>query len=213
MGRGLTALFVRYFRLPIADTGPDWGAIGGALTVVFAAAALGALQAVRSVTRLQPVEAMRPPSPPVYQRGLLERLRAVRRMPVALLMIARNLRLAPLRALASIAALAFATSLCVTGSFFGGALDALVHHQFDAAMREDLSVAFVRPLDSAACATPRRRRRRGQLRAAGDGAGARAPARRQPPGRAHHARRATGSCAASSTAAGASWRCRRRACW
>src|SRR5262249_22206419 len=37
MGRGLTALFVRYFRLPIADTGVNWGAVGGAVSVVLAA--------------------------------------------------------------------------------------------------------------------------------------------------------------------------------
>ncbi len=155
MGHGLTMLFVRYFRLPLTDSGVNWGAIFGALAVVFAAAALGALQAVRGVTRLQPVEAMRPPSPPVYQRGLVERLRLVRRVPAAVLMVARNLRQAPLRALASTAALAFATALCVTGSFFGGSIDALVHHQFDMATREDLSVAFTKPIAQSACASLR----------------------------------------------------------
>ena len=51
--------------------------------VVFAAAAVGALQAMRSVVALQPVEAMRPPTPPLYRRGALERLRVARRMPAA----------------------------------------------------------------------------------------------------------------------------------
>jgi putative ABC transport system permease protein len=151
LGHALVRLFTRYFRLPLVGDGVDWAAIGGALAVVLSAAALGALQAVRKVTRLQPVEAMRPPSPPVFRKGLIERLRLGRRVPAAALMVARNLKLAPARALASIAALAFATALCVTGSYLGGALDALLHHQFDTAMREDLSVAFVRPLDPAAC--------------------------------------------------------------
>ena len=151
LGHALVRLFVHYFRLPLVGSAVDWGAIGGALAVVFAAAALGALQAVRKVTRLQPVEAMRPPSPPVYRRGLLERLRLARHLPAALLMVARNVRLAPLRTIASIAALAFATALCVTGSFFGGSLDALVHHQFDKAMREDLAVALLRPIGPEAC--------------------------------------------------------------
>jgi putative ABC transport system permease protein len=151
MGHGLVRLFVRYFRLPLASSAIDWPAIAIALTVVFGAAALGALQAVRRVVRLHPVEAMRPPSPPVYHRGLIERLRLAGRLPAAALMVARNLRLAPLRSIASIAVLAFATALCVTGSFFGGSLDALVHHQFDAAMREDLTVAFVRPIAADVC--------------------------------------------------------------
>jgi putative ABC transport system permease protein len=151
LGHLLVELFVRYFRLPLGDVGVDWAAVGGALAVVLTAAALGALQAVRSVTRLHPVEAMRPPSPPVFHRGLIERLKLARRVPAAVLMVARNLKLAPTRALASIAALAFATALCVTGSFFGGSLDALVRHQFDNAMREDLSVAFVRPIAPGAC--------------------------------------------------------------
>jgi putative ABC transport system permease protein len=155
MGHGLVRLFTRYFRLPIAGDGVDWAAVIGAVTIVFAAAGLGALGAVRRVTALEPVEAMRPPSPPLFRKSFLERLHLVRRVPAALLMILRNLRLAPLRAVASIAALAFATALCVTGSFMGDALDALMHHQFDRAMREDLSVAFVRPIDPAACASLR----------------------------------------------------------
>ena len=155
MGRAWTALFIRYFRLPVVDSGVDWRAVLGALTIVFASAAVGAIQAVRRVTGLHPVEAMRPPSPPVYRRGLVERLRLGRRVPAALLMVARNLRQSPLRAVAATVALALATALCVTGSFFGGSLDALVHHQFDTAMREDLLVAFTRPLAPEACASLR----------------------------------------------------------
>jgi putative ABC transport system permease protein len=151
LGQGLIALFVRYFRLPLAEHGVNWAAVGGATTVVLVAAAFGALQAVRSVTRLHPVEAMRPPSPPVFRKGLIERLRLGRRIPAAVLMVARNLKLAPTRALASIAALSLATALCVTGSFFGGSLDALMHHLFDTSMREDLSVAFVQPVAPATC--------------------------------------------------------------
>jgi putative ABC transport system permease protein len=152
MGRAYTLLFLRYFRLPPVAGGVDWPAVIGALVVVFSAAALGALQAMRRVTRLHPVEAMRPPSPPLFRRGLIERLRVARRVPAALLMVVRNLRLAPLRAVASIAALAFGTALCVTGSFFGGSIDALVHHVFDIAMREDLAVSFVRPIARDSCA-------------------------------------------------------------
>ncbi|HEX4456707.1 MAG TPA: ABC transporter permease, partial [Polyangia bacterium] len=153
MGHGLVQLFVHYFRLPLTGEAIDWPAVATALTVVLAAAGLGALQAVRRVVRLQPVEAMRAPSPPVYRHGWIERLHLGERLPVAALMIARNLRLAPWRSLASIAALAFATALCVTGSFFGGSLDALVHHQFDRAMREDLTVAFANPVRAAVCSS------------------------------------------------------------
>lgn len=155
LGGGLIRQFVHYFRLPLGSYAVDWAAIGGALAVVLVAAAVGALQSMRRVVRLHPVEAMRPPAPPVYKRGFIERLRVTRRVPAALLMVARNLRMAPLRAAASIAALACATGLCVTGSFFGGALDVLVHHIFDGAMREDLAVAFARPIEPAGCATLR----------------------------------------------------------
>jgi putative ABC transport system permease protein len=151
LGEAQVKLYVRYFRLPIADAHIDWTAVTGALTVVMLAAALGALQAMLRVARLHPVEAMRPPSPPVYRRGLIERLRVVRRLPAAALMVARNLRLAPLRAGASVATLALATALFVVGNFLNGALDTLVHHQFDQAMREDLTVAFVRPIGPEAC--------------------------------------------------------------
>src|SRR5262249_20306682 len=147
LGHGLVHQFVRYFRLPLADDGIDWTAIGGATAVVLVAAALGAIQAGRSVAKLHPVEAMRPPAPPAFRHGLLERLHVARRVPSALLMIVRNLRLAPLRAVASIAALSLGTVLCVTGTFFGGSLDAMMHFQFDHAMREDLTVALTRPIE------------------------------------------------------------------
>jgi putative ABC transport system permease protein len=153
LGGALIRQFVHFFRLPLAGYALDWAAIGGALAVVFGAAAVGALQAMRSVVALHPVEAMRPPSPPVYRKSALERWGLLRRVPTAAILIVRNLRTAPLRAGASVAALAFATALCITGSFFGGSIDALVRHQFDTAMREDLSVAFARPVDRDACAS------------------------------------------------------------
>lgn len=155
LGHALTALFVRYFRLPLAGDGVDWPALTGALVVVLSAAGLGAWRAVAQVTRLRPVEAMRPPAPPAVRRSLLERLGVARRLPAALLLVLRNLRLAPLRAAASIVALALGTALCVTGSFFGGSIDALVRHVFDGAMHEDLAVAFTRPIAREGCASLR----------------------------------------------------------
>jgi putative ABC transport system permease protein len=151
MGHGLIALYLRYFRLPLTETGVSWAIVAQAVSVAFVAAALGALRAARAVARLRPVEAMRPPTPPVYRKGLVERLGLGRKIPAWILMIARNLRLQPLRAAASVTALAFATALCVTSSFFGGSIDALVRHQFNQAMRADLTVGLVRPLDPEAC--------------------------------------------------------------
>ena len=155
LGDRLIALYVRYFRIPLTGSELDVRAIAGALAVVLGAAALGALQAMRGVARLQPVEAMRAPAPRRYRRTALSRLRLARRLPAAPLMVGRNLRLAPLRAVASIVALAFAAALCVTGSFLGGALDALVEHEFDRARREDLDVGLVRSVATSACSSLR----------------------------------------------------------
>jgi putative ABC transport system permease protein len=153
LGHALVHWFVHYFRLPLISDGVDWGAVIGAVSVVLLAAFFGALSAVRRATRLHPVEAMRPPSPPLYRHGLVERLRLTRQLPAAVLMVARNVRIAPMRAIASIAALALATALCIVGSFFGGSLDVLLHHQFETAMREDLSVSLVRPVSPSVCAS------------------------------------------------------------
>jgi len=155
LGHALVTLFVRFFRLPVAGDVLDGAAIAGAVAVVVGAALVGAWQAARRVVRLQPVEAMRAPAPPSFRRSLLARVGVARRAPAALLMILRNIRLSPARTLASITALAFATALCVSGSFLGGAIDALMHHQFDAAMREDLTVAFARPLARDSCGSLR----------------------------------------------------------
>ncbi|HEX6836093.1 MAG TPA: ABC transporter permease, partial [Polyangia bacterium] len=109
LGHALVTLFVRFFRLPLAGDLVDGAAIAGAIMIVVGAAVVGAMQAVRGVVRLQPVEAMRAPAPPSFRKSFLERLGVARRVPAALLMIVRNVRLSPTRTLASITALGFAT--------------------------------------------------------------------------------------------------------
>ena len=74
LGHGMTDLYLRFFHFPTLAfrVEPDLAAL--AVAVCAAAAAVGALGAMRQALRLAPAEAMRPPAPSRYTRGLLSRL-------------------------------------------------------------------------------------------------------------------------------------------
>src|SRR5581483_8804471 len=73
-GEAVTALYARFFHFPSYRFAmPVWVALASS-GVTLAAAAAGAMGAVRSAIRLAPAEAMRPPVPGVYRRMLAERL-------------------------------------------------------------------------------------------------------------------------------------------
>src|SRR5690606_37467659 len=95
----MTELYTRYFRFPVLTYRVSPGTLGASLGVSMAAAVAGALLAVRRVVSLPPAEAMRPPSPTRYRRGLIERLPLANLLGPSGRMILRELSRHPLRLL------------------------------------------------------------------------------------------------------------------
>ena len=123
-------------------------AVGG--TAALIAAWLGTLSAVRRAVKLHPAEAMRPAAPPVYKRSTAEKLGLTAFLSMPSRMVLRNLSRRPLRALASIIGISFATALVITGLFFGDAMQVIIDGQFRRAQRQDLTVTFSRPAAASA---------------------------------------------------------------
>jgi putative ABC transport system permease protein len=150
LGRDLAGLYGRYFRFPTLDFRLDPGVVAFACSISAAAAALGAMGAVRRAMKLPPAEGMRPEEPAHYRPLLLERLglqRFVGRIPR---MILRRLERKPVAAAFSVVGISLAIAIVVLGSFSSDIVDFVVDLQFFGVQRYDASLALVEPASSAA---------------------------------------------------------------
>lgn len=139
LGEGLTRLYAEFFHFPRFVHRIPLALAASALAMVTLTAVLGTLTAIAATVRLSPAEAMQPPAPGRYRRALLERMPWIRLTP-ALRMMLRNIERKPLRAAVTTGGIAAAVAIVVMGNFFRDAMEAIIHTQFDLAMRGDLIV-------------------------------------------------------------------------
>jgi putative ABC transport system permease protein len=147
LGDALVGLYTgQFFRFPdpVYRLEPNVLLIG--VGVSFGAAVLGALLAVRSVTKLPPAEAMRPPTPATYHRTRLRSRGLLSFLGPSARMALRELERRPVRSLLSAVGIALAVGILVIGRFMYDAMDQLVFVHFERAMREDVNVTFMKAL-------------------------------------------------------------------
>ncbi len=144
LGNSLTELYARYFHFP--DRVYRFDLATGVIAVAASggSAFTGAISTVWAVTSLPPAAAMQPPVPAVQKLGLLERLGILRALGPILAMIFREIERRPVRALLSSVGIAFSTAIVIVGRFGYDSFGELIDVQFHRAMREDVTVAFVR---------------------------------------------------------------------
>jgi len=145
MGRGMTRMYIRFFRFPEFAWQVDPAVVLGAAGLAFLAAAAGVVFAVRRVAALAPAEAMRPEPPQRFRPSWLEGTRAVRRLPQAARMILRRLKRQPVKALLSIAGVSLSVAVLVLGSFSRDIIHFIVEFQFQTSQRQDAMVALTEP--------------------------------------------------------------------
>ena len=148
LGAQMAELYNEYFRFPMLDYRLSTGVAAGSLVGSLLVAAAGAQSAVRRAVAVPPAEAMRPDAPARYRQSVGERWRVFRRLPQASRMVLRNLERQPARALMSVLGVAFAGAILIIGFGFIDVMDILIDEQFMRAMRQDVTVTFVRPLSS-----------------------------------------------------------------
>jgi len=148
LGAQINRLYAAFYRFPVLRYEPGVTVIGAAVLASAAAAAVGALAAVRRALALPPAEAMRPEPPARFRAGALERARLARRLPPSARTIWRNLARRPVRAGLSVLGLACAVAILLVGRYFVDAVQHLADVQFRAVQREDLTVVFHEPLPS-----------------------------------------------------------------
>jgi putative ABC transport system permease protein len=145
MGSGMTSLYNAFFRFPTLTYNLPPGVVLGGVLVSFAAAILGALNAVRGAVALPPAEAMRPEPPARFRQSLLERLGLARYVSAPVRMILRNVGRHPARAATSIIGIAASVSMLILGTFFLDSIAVLMDLQFFAIQRQDVTVSFALP--------------------------------------------------------------------
>jgi putative ABC transport system permease protein len=150
LGAAMTNIYNDFFRFPSLDYHLPpaivvWGAV-----VSFAAAVLGALNAVRMAASLPPAEAMRPEPPARYRHSLLERIGLARWLSTPMRMVVRNVGRHPLRAMTAVLGIAAAVAMLVVGTFFLDAIRVLMDVQFFAIQRQDVTVTFTLPVSGRA---------------------------------------------------------------
>lgn len=145
----VNARYAEFYRFPEFVFRLDWTAIGLAVLVTLAAAALGAVGAVRRVVALTPAAAMQPEPPAKFRPGVVEQLGIDRLLAVTHRMIVRGLERRPVKALGSALGIACAVVVLLAGRFFVDAILRIADVQFRHAQRENLSVVFNGPRPAA----------------------------------------------------------------
>jgi len=154
LGVTLGALYLRllvhqyshYFHFPafLSRVDPDLILFSGGLSL--AAALVGALTSVRQATLLPPAEAMRPPSPPVYRKTLLDRLGLGHLLHTTGQLVVRNVERRPVRTALSALAIGFAVSIVVVMNLMFGGIAFLTDSALPATRREDVGLTFTTTL-------------------------------------------------------------------
>lgn len=149
---GLAGIYKEFYHFPIFRMDLDVGLYTEAIAISAAAAAVGALVAVRGAVTLPPAEAMRPEAPPQFHAGIVERSHLFRASTPATRIVIRNIFRRKAKSLLAILGVATATAILVVGRYMFDAIDLLMYMQFQVVQREDVGVPFVLPRPGTAVA-------------------------------------------------------------
>lgn len=142
IGRAFCAQYATFFRFPLLAFELDADLLAFGIGTAVLVAGLGAWRSVRRAAALPPAEAMRPPAPARYRKGVLSRLGLLRLVPPTGRMVVRELERRPLRAAISVVGLGAAIGLVIVGNFTRDTIDELMDVQFQRAMGSDMTVVL-----------------------------------------------------------------------
>jgi len=150
LGFGMTRLYAEFYHFPFLVFRTDPAIYVIAAGVTLAAAAVGALRAVRDVVALPPAVAMSPPAPAIYRRLLPEAFYAVLSIPQSLTMVVRHLMRWPLRTVSSVLGIALAVSVLVGSLWSWGSVDFMIDVTYYRSDRQDATISFAheRPMSA-----------------------------------------------------------------
>jgi len=146
--RGFVGLYEDYFRFPTLAARVDPRTAAIAFVVSSLAGVLGTVTSVRSVLKLSPAEAMAPPAPARYRRGLIDFAAIRRLLGTSARMVLREVRRRPTRTVLSALGIAVAVAILVLARFFSDAMDHLANVELHESQRWSTQVAFAEPREA-----------------------------------------------------------------
>ncbi len=150
MGRAMTAIYAEYFRFPFLEFDISPRVFFLAAVLVLATTLLGATGGMYTVSRLSPAVSMAAAPPPVYRRGLVERLGQLAGFTPKGHMIARHIARWPARSAITTLGVAMAMALLFATLQFLDASRVMLDSFFYRAQGQDLTVTFTEQRSEAA---------------------------------------------------------------
>jgi len=146
----MTWLYGTLFDFPILLTQAHAGVMGLAIAVGVVAGLVGGVTAVWRAVRLPPAEAMRPPAPTVYRKGLFELLLLSHLLGAPGRMVVRHLARWPLRSALTSLGISMAVALLVTALHWLDSIDFMIDVLYDRQSHQDVTLTFVEPVSVSA---------------------------------------------------------------
>jgi putative ABC transport system permease protein len=149
LGQAMTELYAVYYRFPVLYFHFAPSVFLAAACISYAVAAAGTWIAIRRAMQLPPAVAMVPKPPPSYRPTVLDRLGVTRGLSVPGQLILRDILRWPLRAGLTTTGIALSGGLLVMTFFFFDAIERMTELYFFDTQRQDATLLFVEPRDSA----------------------------------------------------------------
>ena len=145
IGQWYSKLYQDFFRFPSIDFHLAPQAIFLGFSAGLIPGWIGALNTLKKVISLQPAEALRPPTPPPFQKGLFEKFKIFQSMGIFSKMILRSMLFRPWRLFFSVMGIAASLAILINGSFWTDVIDFMIQRQFQEMHREDLTITLNHP--------------------------------------------------------------------
>ncbi len=145
LGQGMNDLYGDFFHFPIVYFKLSFAIVFWSVMISIAAAAIGAMSAVKSAVELPAAEAMRPEPPANFHAGFVESLGLQRALSAEARIVIRNIVRRPVKSFMSAVGISFSIALLFIGFYFYDAINMIVAVQFENVQREDVDVSFSEP--------------------------------------------------------------------
>ncbi len=145
LGGKMMLLYETAFRFPVLQHQVRPALVLLAMAVTGSAALLATWQAIRATVTLAPAEAMRPRAPGRYRPSFIEALGLRRWLAPGSRMVLRNMQRHGFRTVVTIAGIAAAIAVLVSGTFWGDSIALMLDTQFRLALRGDVTVGLIEP--------------------------------------------------------------------
>lgn len=145
MGIGMGNLYQSLYSFPFFDYVADWRVIILSVLISYVVAVLGTLHAVSKAAKLSPSEGMRSEIPTAYKPTIIEKLGLKNHISQPSRMILRQIERKPFKSFLTTLGISFACGIMIVSGFQTGAINEMIHVQYNLSQREDATVYLAEP--------------------------------------------------------------------